>query len=242
MHRIHMAPQAPVVVSRAWCSRALASSNHQSAVRSHGLVAFVCVCPCNYQVITTTQWQRVRLPRTLCGPPGHYFATVVLDCRSFVLACASRSLRFVVMGHGVARASCRSLDCRRSRRRESRGAAVYGRVGLLVGVACARERGLSPLTGRNSYPARSCSWFVWDGTRAYLRVAASRFAPVGSSIWLVVRDAAPRWRVGWGGLGVARTQARFCYTRRNGAPLARDDRFAWHDTRASLAVGRVTPM
>ena len=130
----------------------------------------------------------------------------------------SRSLRFVVMGHGVARASCLSLDCRRSRRR--------GRVGLLVGVARARERGLSPLTGRNSYPARSCSWFVWDGTRAYLRVAASRFAPVGSSIWLVVRDAAPRWRVGWGGLGVARTQARFCYTRRNGVPLTRDDRFA----------------
>ena len=175
-----------------------------------------------------------------------------LSCDAAGLACAvalplaalavatSRSLRFVVMGHGVARASCLSLDCRRSRRRERRGAAVHGRVGLLVGVACARERGLSSLTGRNSYPACSCSWFVWDGTRAYLRVAASRFAPVGSSIWLVVRDAAPRWRVGWGGLGLARTQARFCYTRRNGVPLTRDDRFAWHDTRASLAVGRVT--
>ena len=177
-----------------------------------------------------------------------------LSCDAAGLACAvalplaalavatSRSLRFVVMGHGVARASCLSLDCRRSRRRERRGAAVHGRVGLLVGVARARERGLSPLTGRNSYPACSCSWFVWDGTRAYLRVAASRFAPVGSSIWLVVRDAAPRWRVGWGGLGVARTQARFCYTRRNGVPLTRDDRFAWHDTRASLAIGRVTPV
>ena len=153
----------------------------------------------------------------------------------------SRSLRFVVMGHGVARAPCLSLDCR-SRRYERRGTAVRGRVGLLVGVARARKRGLSPLTVRNSYPARSCSWFVWDSERAYLRVAASRFASVGSSIWLVVRDAAPRWRVGWSGLGVACTQARFCYTRRNGAPLASDDRFAWHDTRASLAIGRVTPV
>ena len=131
--RIHVSPQAPVVVSYSW-SCALAASNRPSRAISRGLVAFVCVWPCSWQVITATQQQCARRPRSLfCSV---YIRRERVHARHSLLVSSAGASIFHETRRG-SRARCRAPPPDSPRRRSSSNWSVgYRWARVCSRIAC----------------------------------------------------------------------------------------------------------
>ena len=134
VHRIHVAPQAPVVVSCAWCSRALAASNCQFVVRYHGLVHVCLRLPVHvpgyhHSAVETcsapAHTLRTTRPLFFNGPLG--LSIVRVGVRARALVCSRRSSSLVAQ-----RGRCSSFVL--TRRSGRRAAAIEKTVRFVASV------------------------------------------------------------------------------------------------------------